>query len=415
MTRGVLVILGGGTMQLAAIDTAKRIGCRVLVLDPRPDAPGAAKADWFHAVDLGDVEACLKHARAYDASGVVTAAADYPVPTVAAICQALQLPGLTPASARAATDKFEMRTALRTAGVPVPRFALCQSENEASRLTADYTDSLILKPADSSGGRGVITLGPNPSSDEVVRGYRYASDHSRSKRVLVETLVEGPEVSVEAITVNGTTHICAVTDKYTTGRPYWVEVAHSQPSEKSHQVMADIERATRQSIAALGIDQSASHTEIKLTKDGPVVIEVGGRLGGGFITSDLVPLSTGIDLVAAAIQVALGQDPDLRQRSQRGAAVRFLMAQGGVVESISGVSAAERIAGVVRVTLEATPGDRIPPLTDATGRVGHVIAKAATAQKARAVAEHAVAMVHVDTAETNTDGTLNEGLTQESC
>ena len=77
------------------------------------------------------------------------------------------------------------------------------------------------------------------------------------------------------------------------------------------------------------ITDSASHTELKISKDGDIkLIEIGGRMGGDYIGSDLVRISTGVDFVRAVIQVAVGEAPDLSivQQSEI-ASVRFVLNQ----------------------------------------------------------------------------------------
>ena len=135
-------------------------------------------------------------------------------------------------------------------------------------------------------------------------------------------------------------------------------------------------------IEALGINWSPSHTEIKLSPNGPRIIEIGARLGGGFITTHLTPFSTGVDMVKAAIFITLGKEPITRSTCRQGAAIRFLCTQPGIIKSITGVKLAEKVIGVREVNIYKKIGDKILPLVDGTGRLGHVISVAKNAKSA---------------------------------
>lgn len=370
-----LLILGAGPNQLPAFHVARTLGCRIVAIDQSDHANGYALADRFHVCDLTDVSACISIARTHAVDGVLTLAADIPVPAVAAICEALGLSGLSVSSATRATNKATMRRVLREAGIPVPASYAVTTAGAARAAARRISAPVIVKPADSSGGRGVTLVKPTESGDEVVRAFHRAVHFSRCRTALIEDFVDGPEVSVEAVTVQGRTRIVAVTDKLTTGPPFFVEIGHSQPCQSLVVIVERLCAVAIEAIAALGIDNSPSHTEIRIGSDGPSVIEVGGRLGGGFIASHLVPLSTGVDLVRAAVQLALGNGPHIESTHQKGAAIRFFTPPPGRIQCIRGLEEARSVDGVRLAEMHKRPGDRIDPLLDAAARVGYVIAE----------------------------------------
>ena len=392
-----LLILGAGQMQLPAIRLAKAQGLRVICIDPQADAPGLSIADEGHVRDLGDEAFCLSIARASGIDGVMTLAAEYPIPTVARVASELGLPGISPRTATNATDKQAMRECFRQAGVPSPLSIPATAAAEARAAFAEIRGAAIVKPAKSHGGRGITCLEAGAVADRVDAAFGHAMDFTRSGVVLVEEFIDGPEFSLEGVTLDGATHIVAVTDKTTSGAPHFVELGHCQPSRRpAADIAALVDVATR-GVAALGIDWAPSHSELKLTRQGPVVVEIGARLGGGYITTHLVPLSCGVDLVGCVINLALGRQPALAPRHQRGAAVRFVTAQPGRIREIRGVSQARQLAGVEEVSVYCELQDEVLPLRDATGRVGHVITSAEDADTAARLADAAHAMVVVDT------------------
>lgn len=366
------------------------MGLNVVAVDPDPAAPGLALATVRRVHDLADVQAILRVAREHRIDGILTMAADYPMPTVAAVCAELNLPGPRPQVVAQATNKWLMRQVLQAALLPCPSLRRVLDLEQAAHAVAALRGDTIFKPAMSHGGRGITRVPAGSPMAIVERAFVRARRETRADGVLVEEFVDGAEFSVESLTHQGVTHIVAVTDKITSGAPYYVELGHSQPSRWPATRVETLRTTAEQAMAALGIDQAAGHTEIRLTSNGPVIMEAAARLGGGFITSHLVPLSTGVDLVRATIRVALGASPDLTPKLPAwAAAVRFLSATPGRVTGVDGLEALQDIDGLEEAEIYVRPGETIGALVDASGRPGHVICSGRDAEHAIALAEAA--------------------------
>ncbi len=393
-----ILLLGARRLQVPAIHTAKRLGIRVIAIDPSPDAPGLTLADKGYVSDLADKPRCLDIAKQEKVTGVMTLSADYPIPMVAFIAKKLKLAGLSTRAALLSTNKRVMRAALSCAGVPCPISISAKSLDEARAALRNINGSAILKPAIGQGGRGITRLDPDAPVHQILSGYDRAAKASRGDGILVEEFVEGPEYSVEALTWDGQTKVIAVTEKLTSGYPYYVEIGHSQPPRCSLQDVTLLTDTAVSSVAALGIDWSASHSEIRLSPYGPRVMEIGARLGGGYINTHLVPLSTNIDIVEATMQIALGKRPAIKvSHAKRAAAIRFLSAEAGIVQSICGINDVKKLRGVSSFEVFVSPGDRVIPLTDADGRVGYVICTGEDAESAIYSAEMAKKMISIYT------------------
>ncbi len=387
--KSTLLILGAGQMQLPAIQTAKSMGLRVIAIDPDPKAPGLALADFSYTFDLGKIDKCLAIARRHAIHAVLSLASEYPIPTIAALCQVLDLSGLNPLTAEGATNKRVMRELLAKADVPIPRSVAVYNLSQAKSSCANTPGEKIVKPVMSHGGRGVTQLSACATGQQISTAFNHALKSTRAAGVLIEEFVPGPEFSVEAMTFNGITKIVAITDKLTSGPPHFVELGHSQPTQLDKEQSSQLEQITRKAIHAIGIDWSPSHTEIKLTPQGPKVIEIGARLGGGFITSHLVPYSTGVDMVKASIQLALGQSPDIEIKHNKGAAVGFITAPTGQITSLQGMERCLCSLGLKSMSLYVSQGDQVCELKDASGRLGHIICTAADPKAALARVEMA--------------------------
>jgi len=396
--RSTLLILGSRLAQLPAITAARKLGLRVAAVDPDPQAIGLGVADARLVVDLADFEAILGFARRERVCGVVTLGADYPMPTLARLCAVLDLPGPSVDAVDKATNKRRMRDALAAAGVPCPNFRWARSADEARLALEEIGVDAVFKPAMSHGSRGVSLVPAGSPAKVVDAAYRHAERQTRADGVMIEAFVDGPECSVETLTYRGHSAIVAVTEKLTSTPPYFVELGHNQPSRFSAEERRLLGDCAVASLAALGIDNAAGHCEIRLAGAGPVVMEAAARLGGGFICSHLVPLSTGIDLVAATIEVALGRQPSLAPAHEgRPAAIRFLRALPGVVTEVLGVDAVASRAGVEEVAVYVRPGSTVPELVDDAGRAGHVICSAPTVDEAISLAEDAARGIDIRT------------------
>ncbi|UCF79340.1 MAG: ATP-grasp domain-containing protein [Candidatus Eiseniibacteriota bacterium] len=390
MMEGRVLVIGAGFLQSFVIRRARDMGLHVVAVDKDPNAVGLALAHVSEIVDVLDREACLEVAKREEVDGVLSVSTDFAVRTVSFVAESLGLPGLSTGAARACTNKAVMRRILAEAGVGTVAHASAKSPGEATAAASGIGFPCILKPVDSVGSRGVSRV---DDVSQVHGAFESAREVSASGEVIVEEFVEGPEVSVEAITAGGDTTIAAVTDKITSGPPHFVELGHTQPSAFSGQ--DSIGQTVRGCIAALGIDWSGSHTELRLSADGIRVMEVGARLGGDRITSDLVPLSTGIDLMESVVLLALGRRPEVRRLREKGAAIRYAAVYPGLVEAVEGIEAARSVRGVTDVVVDVRAGDVVPELRSSADRVAHVVAQGADAREAGAAAEEAVSKIRI--------------------
>lgn len=391
-----IMILGASILQLPAIEKASEMGLGVIVVDMNSDAvgfkvPGVVK----EVISTIDTPAILEAAKRHQINGIMTLASDMPVQSVAVVSRELGLVGISEDTALKATNKAFMRDALREARVPVPLYFRVRGKDafkEAVESIRNAGYKCIVKPADNSGSRGVNLLREDANLDVA---YGYTVQYTRSGEVVVEEFMDGAEVSVEALAVNGEIHIIQITDKLTTGAPYFVEMGHSQPSQLNEETRESIRSIAIAANKAIGIQDGPSHTEIKITKDGPKIIELGARLGGDCITTHLVPLSTGINMVECSIRIALGEKPNLKAKWSKGSAIRYLKTGIGVVQEITGLQVAESISGVTQVSVVHGVGETVGEIKSSVDRVAFVIAEAKDAPDAVKIAEKGIETIKV--------------------
>ena len=389
-----IMILGASILQLPAIEKAKEMGLDVVVVDMNPNAIGfeisGIKKEIISTIDI---PAIIEAAKRHQIDGIMTLATDMPMRSVAAVAEQMGLVGIDKDTAVKATNKAEMRKALQKAGVPIPKFFVVSNEEEYKEAVKEFDVPFIVKPADSSGSRGIFEVIDITNAELVKKAYEYCKPYSKVGDVVVEEYMNGPEVSAETLTINGVCHVIQITDKLTTGAPHYVEMGHSQPTKHSDEIVSRIAEIAKEANKAIGIKNGPSHTEIIVTSQGPKVVELGARLGGDNITTHLVPLSTGVNMVECCIKIALGEMPDIKHKWSRGSAIRYFEQHAGIIESIQGIDKAKRIPGIQQISIVHGAGERITEIESSGSRMGFVIAQSSDAESAIKICTDALALI----------------------
>lgn len=397
MTKRIM-ILGASILQVPAIQKAKEMGLEVVAVDMDRNAVGFQFADICLPISTIDIPAVVLAAKEYKVNGVMTLASDMPMRTVASVAKECGLVGIDADIALRATNKAVMRQALKEHGVPIPEFYKVSTREDYDAAVEAFRElgiKFIVKPTDNSGSRGVYLVDNPDDIKAIEEAYHHSKGFSRSGDIVVEEYMEGPEVSVETLSIEGECHLLQITDKLTSGAPFFVEMGHSQPTQLAPDVVEDVRRVALMTVGAIGIRNGPSHTEIKVTPAGAKTIEIGARLGGDCITTHLVPLSTGVDMVKCCIQVALGEECDWKTKWDKGVAIRYFDSHKGRLVSIEGLEDARAVAGVVEVDVVKRIGEEINDIRNSVDRIGFVIALGENAEMAVAACNVAKNKVHV--------------------
>ena len=392
------MVLAAGLLQIDVIEKAKSMGYYVLAVDGNPKAPGFNVADKAICADIVNEETMLKIARDEHVDGVIHPCSEVSMAVMGRINDELGLSGISREQAICATNKHLMRKAFEKGNAPSPKSILAQDAEDAwSRLQNEFDTDAILKPSRNSGSRGIAKVSRNMDKGDFIRAYDEALSESRDNSVLIEQFIEGPEFSIEMIVWQGEIHVLTVTDKKTTGAPHFVELGHNQPSCFSDTDVETLKAAAVAGVRALGVNNCACHAEAKLMNGKAYLMEVGARLGGDFISTELTHLSTGIDMVAAAIDVALGVEPDLSAKEEpKGVCIRYFCPRPGKLVSISNTEVLNN-PHVYLWEIYPKEGDVIPAVTSSLCRSGHVIVTEKTPQKAIELAERLIESVKFET------------------
>lgn len=387
MTQKRILVLGASELQLSLINKVKEKGFYLGVVDFNENAVGVKYADEFFCISTTDENGVYQAAKAFKADAIVTMATDMPMRAIAFASKKLGLKSISYDTALKSTDKALMIKAFKEYNVPSPEFIVLSPDKKLDKETFNIKFPCICKPTDSSGSRGVFLA---KSLDELENCIKYSFSQSRSGNVIIEEYLCGQEISVEALCINNNINILSITEKITTGAPHFVELGHTEPGRFSSSLTKKINEVAKKACKAVGIDNGPAHIEMMITSDGPKLIELGARMGGDFITSDLVPISTGIDMIYFMIKTALGERVDIHNFTPKGAAIRYFNIKKGVLKNIIGADKAKNIPGINKIHFDVDIGDTIDEIKSSVNRTGYVIAYGETADSAEEAAELAI-------------------------
>ena len=380
-----LLVLGAGPAQLGLLASARERGLFVIALDRDPGAPGFRYADRRAIISTEDEQGIERLAGAERVEGIIAPGIDWPVAIAARVAERLGLPHpLAPAVAGLAVSKLKQRERLSEAGVPQPAWRFVSEPEKDLQVAA------VVKAADRQGQKGLSLV---RSEDELRAAIELAIAESRSGVAVVEELVDGPEVTVNAFSLRGEFHPLTVTDRLTADPPaFGVALAHVWPSEAGGKA-AEVARAA---VEALGIEDGPTYTQLRIGPGGPQVIEVAARLGGGH-DAELVHTALGVDLNGLAIDAALGEpiwSAALQTVPQvGGAVVRFLVPPEGVLQEVEGVEEARAIEGVQDVRIYRELGHVFGPFQRGADRAGAVLATGESREEALDRADEAARLI----------------------
>lgn len=317
--------------------------------------------------DLADPNAIALAVSALAGDAAETGLLTWDETVLEATAQAAEKLGLPHMSAQAAArcrDKYATRTLLEQAGLASVRHRLVSSAQEAIQCAESFGYPVVVKPRALAGSLGVALA---EDAAAVHRAFALAESSRFANLptghgVLVEEYLDGPEISVDSVVFEGQVDCVHVARKRLGFEPYFEEVGHLV-MEWCHEPWAQpVRELVVQTHHVLGVTHGVTHAEIRLTREGPRLVELNGRLGG-----DLIPfisaMATGMDLVAAAAELALGRRPALAPTRSRAAEVRFVYPPDDCVVGSVEVDRAARVPGIAHAAVLAEPGSRLllPP------------------------------------------------------
>jgi biotin carboxylase len=366
-----VLVLGGGRWQLGIIEAAHRLGLRTIVADISADAPGRKIAAEFVQIDTNDRVGLLKVAKRVRAALVLAEQTDRLVPIAGFINDALSLPGVTSVIAERFTNKLVMRRALEGSGTPMPRYRPVGSVTDAATVAREIGLPVIIKPLQAQSSIGV-TLVERP--DDVARAFEEARGTEANAQVLVEEFINGLEVTIEGVSIDGTCTILAMSEKAHYAHRPCVARLLAYPPRLPPEVLERMRTTAKRVVETLGLEIGLSHAEYRVRDGIPYLVEVAARGGGTGIASIIVPHISGLPIYELVIRRLLGEPVTLPKAQSRAAILEFFDFAPGRVSAVEGVPECLAEGLGERIEVPYAPGDVIRSATDDRNRPGFFIA-----------------------------------------
>lgn len=386
-----ILLLGGSADQLFAIRTAREMGLYTVVVDGNPDSPGFAIADHHAVVSTRDVPALKLFADAYHAKGagpalggVFVMGSDIPF-VVAEMSRHLNSPGVSPETAAVATDKHLMKLRFRECGIPIPWFDLVESAAALEQPLREH-GSLVIKPVDRSGARGVFRIRQGDDLHAL-----FAQSHALSfcGRVLAEAYIPGLQISTETVMSRGRATTPGFADRnyemIDAFAPNIIENGGWVPSAADVKLRQQVEQLVEKAALALGVTDGIAKGDVVVGPQGPMMIEMAARPSGGDFSESLIPIGSGVNLIEAGIRIAMGEPPDLqklRPQWTRGVVNRYFFPKPGKLLEVRGVDQVRQQPWLRKLEFWYQPGDQVPEVKSHADRFGVFIAEGANRAEA---------------------------------
>jgi biotin carboxylase len=387
-----LLVLGAGPAQLGVLAAARARDLTVVAADRDPSAPGFSYADRRAIVSIEDEPAIERLARAEDVNGIIAPGSDHAVAVAARVAERLALPlAVPPEVATLAVNKLKQRERLTAAAIAQPRSLVCRTLAEVADAAAELGYPVVIEAPDRAGERSVAL---SSDREALAAAAAEALADAHGDYCLVEELVTGPTVTVNAFSVGGRFVPLTVTDRELAPPPaFGVTLAHVWPAELEPAAIAGAIAIAGAAARALGVVDGPTTTQVLIPDEGPPLLaKVSARVGGGH-DGELCRVALGVDANALAVAVALGEEvraQDLAPSRGVGAAcVRFLVAPAGVLHEVRAVDEAFAIDGVRGIRIYRKPGHVFRELRRASDRAGAILVTGDTRDDALDAADEA--------------------------
>ncbi len=380
-----ILVLGAGYYYRQIINQLVEVGFYVLAIDRDPDAPGAKYTHEFEAIDIIDKVSALKFAREKKIDGIM-ALNDFGTRTASFVSQEMGLVGLPYNVVEAANDKGLMRDNWRNACLAIPRYEVFSSLHEFRNAVDEIGFPCVLKPTDCGGsGRGVSVL---RSIEDVEWAFSFARPFVKNARFILEEFLDGTELTIESISVNGNVHILATSDKVKPDIRTRVATSLNYPADFSEDTLNKVEALVAESVLSIGIENGMAHTEVILTCDGPKLVEIGARGGGGHVFHTCIESTSGIRAPVEFAKLLTDERVLIKKINKNGCVYRFFNPPKGILKEVKNLEKIKDLEGLLDIGIVKKPGDKIGFLANSHDRAGFVVTEGKTRNDAVSLADY---------------------------
>lgn len=321
-----IAIIGSGEMAVIIANEARRMGIVSHSFSNNPTDRVVGHSEQHHNVDIFDIDQLVLICRDLRVKGIIPTT-ELTVDVAARVAYKLGLNGMPVDVSSMVTDKgFVREKALKADSIKQPTYCIW---NVGDALPDVESYPVIVKPTAMGGKRGVFVARSNKELQLAIDYSVKNMPASKTKIIIEDYISGGKEYSVESLSFHGSHKVIQVTEKITSGPPYCVELGHMQPAGLPKKIRKKIEDSIPELLTVVGVDNTTSHTEIKIVKDDIYLIELNARSGGDHIAFPLTELSTGYSYIRGAIHVAMGdyEEPDTDKFKKNTCGIIFVAKQ----------------------------------------------------------------------------------------
>ncbi|MCJ7790051.1 MAG: ATP-grasp domain-containing protein [Candidatus Atribacteria bacterium] len=373
----MLLLLGASRDQLYAIKTAHEMGIKVIVVDMNPNSIGFKYADDYRVISTRDVSALTKFIVEYQKvkkiDGVITMGSEIP-DIIAELCYQFGWVGPSKQTAYWGINKYAMKYRFKECGIPIPYFSLVNSVKQLKEIINKIGYPVVIKPVDRSGSRGVYKI---EESDDICALYNESKKFSYSNQIMVEEYLEGLQISTETVLYDNKAETPGFADRnyelLNRFAPRIIENGGTVPSSLSEREQKRVKSLVVNAARALGVKRGIAKGDVVMTNKGLYVIEMAVRLSGGDFSESLIPLGCGVNIVKAAINIALGEKPnfsELKPKFNKGVVNRYLFPEEGVFKSASNLDLVKKKKWLKKLEFFYNIGDEYRNPTSHANRFG---------------------------------------------
>lgn len=390
-----IMVLGAGVYQVPLIKKAKEMGIFTIVASIPGKYPGFNYADKIEYVDTTDCEKILQIAKKEKINGICTTGTDVAILSIGKVCSELGLKGISEDAAKVACSKKLMKDKFAENGVNTAVFRTVSTNinfNDAKNICEKIGYPVIFKAVDSSGSRGIMRVN---RENEINAAINSVLDITRDYHFIIEKFLEGEEFGAQAFMHDGKLEFIVPHGDFVFKGDTGVPIGHYAPYAMP-ETDVKVEEQFKKAIYAMGLNNCAINADFMLCDGKVYVLEIGARAGATCL-AELVSIYYGFDYYEKIIKVALGDTVDfipMNKHRQPNASMLLISNKDGIIKSIDNKNKLDE--NIYEIQFDYDIGDSVRKFKVGSDRVGHVITKGETLEKAVELLNKVLPNIEID-------------------
>jgi biotin carboxylase len=381
-----IAVLGAGIYNIEVYNKLKQGGFYTIAVDGNANAPAAVYAHEFVHLNFHDKNLLLAYFSKNSVNGIMPLN-DWGTISAAFVTSQLGLAGISEDAAIASCDKGIMRTLWKNAGLPVPEFFVFKTLEELLANISKVGFPCVVKPTFSGGGgRGISVL---KSIDDAEWAFNFAKPYVHNGRFICEAFVEGTELTIETISIEGEVYVLAMSDKYKPDLRTRVATSLNYPAKLTPEQKQIVENTVKSAVKTLGIHTAMAHTEAIISGKEVKLVETGARGGGSHIFPFIIEAVSGINAPVICASLLCGDKPIIEKTTSHGTTYRFFNPPNGILRNVKGMEKVKNLPGILDMGMLKKNGEEVGNLKNSFERAGHLIATGKTRDEAAKLADEA--------------------------